>query len=108
MKRIAIISLLAVFLITNYAYATFPLEELAQTIEKGQHEELTQEEVDELFIAMIASVDWENPEVQPDSCISDLTNALVYYFVLSYIVNPYIAGVLSVLRYLRVLLASCF
>ena len=59
MKRIAIISLLAVFLITNYAYATLTSEDLAQGVEKAQQGELTQEEAEELYVALIFSIDWE-------------------------------------------------
>ena len=36
MKRIAIISLLAVFLTTNYAYAILTAEDLAQGMEKAK------------------------------------------------------------------------
>ena len=59
MKRIAIISLLAVFLTTNYAYATITADELTQGIEKAQRAELTQEEAEELFVRLISSVDLE-------------------------------------------------
>ena len=59
MKRIAIISLLAVFLITNYAYATLTTADLAQGVEKAQQGELTQEEAEELFIKLISSVNLE-------------------------------------------------
>ena len=59
MKRIAIISLLAVFLITNNVYATLTTEDLAQGVEKAQKGELTQEEAEELFIKLISSVDLE-------------------------------------------------
>ena len=59
MKRIAIISLLAVFLTTNYAYATVTTEELSQGVEKAQQGELTQEEAEELFISLMSSVDLE-------------------------------------------------
>ena len=60
MKRIAIISMLAIFLTTNYAYATFNTEKLAQTIERAQYEELTQEEAEEFLIAAINAI---NPEI---------------------------------------------
>ena len=59
MKRIAIISLLAVFLNTNYVYATITADELTQGIEKAQQGELTQEEAEELFVRLISSVDLE-------------------------------------------------
>lgn len=59
MKRIAIISLLAVFLTTNYAYPTLTSEDLAQGVEKVQQRELTQEEAEELFIKLISAVDLE-------------------------------------------------
>ena len=62
MKRSAIISMIAVFLTTNYAYATIPIEELSQKIETLQYQKLTQEEVENLFISIISSIDWKNKE----------------------------------------------
>ena len=59
MKRIAIIGLLAVFVTTNYAYATLITKDLAQGVEKAQQGELTQEEAEELFVRLISSVDLE-------------------------------------------------
>ena len=59
MKRIAIISLLAVFLTTHYANATLTSKELAMGVQKAQQGELTQEEAEELFIRLISSVDLE-------------------------------------------------
>jgi hypothetical protein len=59
MKRIAIIALLAVFLTTNYAYATLTTDDLARGVEKAQQGELTQEEAEELLIRLISSVDLE-------------------------------------------------
>ena len=59
MKRIAIISLLAVFLTTNYAYATLTTEDIAQGVEKAQRGMLTQAEAEELFIRLISAVDLE-------------------------------------------------
>ena len=59
MKRITIISLLAVFLTTNYAFATITADELTWGIEKAQQGELTQEEAEELFVRLISSVDLE-------------------------------------------------
>ena len=59
MKRIAIISLLAVFLTTNYAYAILTTDDLARGVEKAQQGELTQEEAEELLIRLLSSVDLE-------------------------------------------------
>ena len=59
MKRITIISLLAVFLTTNYAFATITADELTWGIEKAQQGELTQEEAEELFVRLISLVDLE-------------------------------------------------
>jgi len=59
MKRIAIISLIAVLLTTNYAYATLTTEELSQGMEKAKRGVLTQTEAEELFIGLISSVDLE-------------------------------------------------
>jgi len=63
MKRIAIISALAVFLFTNYAYATLDTEKLAQTIERAQYGELTQEDAEEFLIAIINTI---NPELSEE------------------------------------------
>ena len=57
MKRIAIISLVVVFLTANYAYATFPLEEFAERIENSQYQEMTQEEIEEIFVALLSAID---------------------------------------------------
>ena len=59
MKRSAIISLLAVFLTTNYAYATLTSDELADAMEKAQNQSLTQDEAEDFFIGLISSVDLE-------------------------------------------------
>ena len=59
MKRIFIISLLALCLTTSYAYATMSADEIAQTLEKAKHQVLTQDEVEELIFAIIALVDLE-------------------------------------------------
>ena len=59
MKRIAIISLLAVFLTTNYAYAILTTNDLARGVEKAEQGKLTQEEAEVLLIRVISSVDLE-------------------------------------------------
>ena len=59
MKRIAIISLLAVFLTTNYAYATLTAEKVSQAMERAQYGELIQDEAEELYVSILSSVDWE-------------------------------------------------
>jgi hypothetical protein len=56
MKRIALITLLAVFLATNYAYAAFPIEKLYPKIEKAQTQELTQEDFEELYTDFISCI----------------------------------------------------
>ena len=87
MKRIAIIGLLAVFLTTNYAYATLTAKELTQTMEKAQHGELTQEKAEEFLITIINSI---HPEVlggietnQEDICLMSgvIVLALAYYAI---------------------------
>ena len=57
MKRIAIITLILVFLLANYTYATFPLEKFAERIENSQYQEMTQEEIEEIFFAVPSSID---------------------------------------------------
>jgi hypothetical protein len=56
MKRVAIISLLTLFLTTNYAYAAFPVKKFIQTMEKAQAQQLMQEDIDELYVAVISSI----------------------------------------------------
>lgn len=66
MKRIAVASLVFVLLTTNYAYATFPIEELSQQIESTQDlpsRTVTQEKSEHLCIKLIDfiySLDWES------------------------------------------------
>ena len=57
MKRISIISLLVVFITANYAYATFPLEELGKQMGDKQYQEMAQEEIEEICIALLSSTD---------------------------------------------------
>ena len=57
MKRIAIISLVIIFLTTNYAYATFPLEELYGQMGNTLYQEMAQEEMEEMFIALLSLID---------------------------------------------------
>ena len=59
MKRIAIVSLVVVFLTVQFAYATCPLEEFSKRIKTSQYQEMTQDEVEELFVAFLSSIDWE-------------------------------------------------
>jgi hypothetical protein len=59
MKRITTIILILALLTVNYAYATMSANEIAQTIERAQHEQLTQKEVEELLITIITLVDLE-------------------------------------------------
>lgn len=59
MKRIAIISLIVMFLTVQYAYATCSFENIP-TIEEAQ--ELTQDQVGEIFIDLLCSIDLESFE----------------------------------------------
>ena len=59
MKRIAVVTLLGIFLTTNYAYATITADELILGVEKAQQGDLTQEEAEKLFVRLICSVDLE-------------------------------------------------
>jgi len=55
MKRIAILSLITVFLTCQFSYAARPSGNLMPTKEETQ--ELTQEEVEGIFIALLSSID---------------------------------------------------
>ena len=94
MKRIAVISLLAVFLTTNYAYATMPIEKLQQTLEKAQTQELTQEELEELYNEVTASIDladFQNQSIethQIDVCTYVIANWLAIGSMLGPFIGP--------------------
>jgi len=57
MKRIAIISLIILFLTSQYSYATCSYGILKST--KLEAQELTQEEVEEIIITLMSLIDWE-------------------------------------------------
>jgi len=102
MKRIAIISLLAVFLTSNYAYAIIPIEELAQKIEKAKYQELTREEVEQLYVDLITSIDSEDFENQSikiqglESCL----RSIVYYLLINAIVGQIFGQYTYIIRIL--------
>ena len=83
MKRIAIISLLAVFLTTNYAYATITTEEVAQKIEQTQYQKLAQQVFEELlFEYMINYMSLiETQQITPDDVVNDIIMVLVSFFI---------------------------
>jgi hypothetical protein len=60
MRRVAFFALIIIFFTTNYAYGTFPIEELSQTIEGGQYQDLPQEDIDEIFLNLVGAIDWES------------------------------------------------
>lgn len=90
MKRIAIISLIAVFLTANYAYATMSLEELAYQIEPTQ--ELTQEEAEILFVALLSAVDMESIDLEGINVCSALIRLAYACYALSIVFYPFFAG----------------
>lgn len=87
MKRTAVVSLIIVLLSCQYSYATCPLVSFIQTIEDPQ--ELTQEEVEEIFAQLISFIDWEefvkqveevNGIVLPKG-VDDCSKALTLIFI---------------------------
>ena len=59
MKKLAVISLIIVFLTGQYAFASCPYESLSQT---NEAQELTQEEMEELVINLLSTIDNEELE----------------------------------------------
>ncbi len=113
MKRIAIVSLLSVFLTTNYAYAAFPVEKLYQKIEKAQTQELTREDIDELYNDVIASMDSEDSGNQSieikglESCF----RSIVFYLLINAVIGNIFGQftyIVQVLLFLDVLSACLF
>lgn len=113
MKRIAVISVLAVFLITNYAYASFPVEKLYQKLEKAQTQQLTQEDVDELSQEIISSLAGEGPENQSteiqglESCL----RSIVYFLLINAVIGNFFGQytyIVQVLLFIDVLGACLF
>ena len=56
MKRIATMCLVALLLSTNYAYATLSMQKIAPTIEAALNEKQVQQQVEELFAAVITGI----------------------------------------------------
>jgi hypothetical protein len=81
MKPIAIISLISILLTTNYAYATFPTQELVQKINQAQYQKRIQEEVEELLFTIIASVDGETLAMNADILPSQLFICYSFLFI---------------------------
>jgi hypothetical protein len=67
MKKLAVISLIVMFLTGQYAFASCPYESLSQT---NEAQELTQEEMEELVINLLSSIDMEELEQIATSAIS--------------------------------------
>jgi len=59
MKKLAVISLIVMFLTGQHAFASCPYESLSQT---NEAQELTQEEMEELVINLLSSIDREELE----------------------------------------------
>jgi uncharacterized protein YggL (DUF469 family) len=91
MKRIAIISLLAVFLTTNYVYATLTTEEVAQKIEQSQYQKLAQQAFEELLFEYMINY---MSDIEPQQSILD---NIVTLYILIHVVGFAYAGVISVL-----------
>ena len=121
MKRIAIIGLLMVFTITNYAYANLTAEELSRAIEKAQRQELTQEEIEGIVIGLLRSIDgelvnreamnWEEfiEKVEERQDIEPLQEYCTYciewvtFFLLLSVINPQY----SILLTFHIVIPSC-
>ena len=56
MKRIVIICLVALLLMSNYAYATLSIQEVSPTIKAALNEKLLQQQIEQLFAEIITSI----------------------------------------------------
>jgi hypothetical protein len=99
MKRVAVISLMSVLLITQYTYASCLLEGCSKTVEISQCQELTQEETEELFMEVLSTTDWGQIQQNPNFCriFASLT-------FLSLFVNPSLPTEFAVNTYILYLL----
>ena len=86
MKRIAIISLIAVFLTANFAYANLSLEQLAEQIENTQYQEMTQEEAEALFITILDTMATNLSDESIEPC--DLCSSLIEMFIIAVLGIP--------------------
>lgn len=113
MKRITIISLLAVFLTTNYAYAAFPVEKLYQKIEKAQTQELTREDMEELYNEVITSLkadDCANQSMEIQGLESCL-RSIIYYLLINAVIGNVFGQytyIIQILLFIDVLGACLF
>ena len=100
MKRIAIISLLAVFLSTNYAYATLNAKEVAQKIEQAHYQKGAEQEVEKLVFEFLSSYinSTNNSQLTPNNIV-DLISFILG--VVAYLINVgiYIFQVIAYLFY---------
>jgi hypothetical protein len=101
MKRIVIICLLAIFLATNYSYATLTDVQVTQFVEKAQSQELTQEDVAAFYNELMTDIDTEYYENQSKETQDLLVclQALVSYAWLNAILYPYFGAFTYILTF---------
>lgn len=89
MKRIAVIGLISLFLITQHTYASCLLEECFRGVETSQCEKLTQGETEELFMDIVRSADWEKlGQLQQNPNLCRIFSALAYLALFTYPFSP--------------------
>jgi len=131
MKRIITMCLVALFLSTNYAYATLSIQEVSPTIKAALHEKQVQQQVEELFAAVIMSIverdgiegislkelssgQLESMAINPTqdftgNPIFDLILLLVYgvYFIVQ-LASSLVSGIVSAVTWIVQVLVSIF
>jgi len=89
MKRIAVICLIALLLITQHTYASCLLEECFKGVETSQHQGLTQEETEELFMDIVRSADWGKlGQIQQNPNLCRIFSTLAYLALFAYPLSP--------------------
>jgi hypothetical protein len=84
--------MLTVFLTTNYAYAAFPVGKFIQTMKKAQAQQLLQEDIEELYVAVISTIasdDVQNIEAQQLLNTTYCPAAAFVYVILAALLQGY-------------------
>jgi hypothetical protein len=108
MKRIAVISLIALLLITQHTFASCLLEGCFKGVETSQCEKLTQGETEELFKELISTTNWDNlGQIQQNPNLCRLFTTLAFLSLIAYPLSPSDATFIYVVNTWMVYLLLC-